>query len=92
MGTSKSLYYQICDQCKELAFEVMTYMAFSQKIKRQLTPAQIENAFASVEMLVLDAFRAHALHPYAPVSISKRPSSYSSKQPEYRGVPYRTVV
>ena len=92
MGTSKSLYYQICDQCKELAFEVMTYMAFNQKIKRQLTPAQIENAFASVEMLVLDAFRAHALHPYAPVSISKRPSSYSSKHPEYRGVPYRMLV
>ena len=92
MDANRSVYDQLSEQCRTLTNTVIDQIREQGQIKRRFSEAQWLNAYASVELLVLDAFCAHALHPYAPVSISKRPASYTSKHPDYRGVPFRMYV
>ena len=90
--SDRPIHTLVFEQCRTLTDEVVQYLEHTKKLKRSLSQDQMVKAHGSVWILVLDTLCAHALHPYAPVSISKRPSSYTSKHPEYRGVSFRMHV
>ena len=92
MDANKTVYDQLFEQCRVLTNEVIRHLKDVGEFERNLSDEQWRQAHGGVWILVLDALCAHALHPYAPVSISKRPSSYTSKHPEYRGVSFRMHV
>lgn len=82
----------IHSKCDRLIEDVITHLREHGCSKRSLSKGQRDNARASIQAIVYDAFCAHATHPYAPVAISKRPQTYSRKHPEFKGLSFRMHV